>query len=73
MPPHILFCDDVCLYVYFAYRSCSAFKFEFDSKEFEKIKGFIKKEKLFYSYFECGPKTSCQPSLAYFPLTPCAA
>jgi hypothetical protein len=40
MPLHILLCDEVILYFYFANRNRSKFKFELNSNEFVNYKVF---------------------------------
>jgi hypothetical protein len=51
----------MCAFIfYFAYRS--TFKFEFESKEFEDMKGFIKRKRFSISVLVLGPNPSCQPS-----------
>jgi hypothetical protein len=49
MSLHILFCDGMCLIFYFAYRSRLVFKFEFESKEFENIEGYVKERAFLFS------------------------
>jgi hypothetical protein len=52
----------MCAFIfYFAYRSRLVFKFELDSKEFEKIKGFVQK-KLFYSLMAMGQNPATPPA-----------
>jgi hypothetical protein len=48
---------DECFHLfYFAHRTYAVFKFEFDSKEFEFIKEFVKRKTFFLVFWGHGPK-----------------
>jgi hypothetical protein len=53
----------MCSFVfYFAYKSHLAFKFEFESKDIENIKDFMKRKGFSISNLGCGLKPVCQPN-----------